>query len=927
MHITKQKLFLVILFILSINNVFALHEKTYTSDSIETAKEYYIKGVYYGNKGKLDSALFFAQKAVELFKSNQKIDSTNLANAYQSLGIINKLLGKYDDAIRCYNNAEVIYNSSSNYPLLSYIYANKANIYFIQQDYSKAKDYHLRALDIFTKDSLRFRNQIASTYTNLGNIFRKNNDFHTAIFHYKNSLRLKDLKASYSTLGNLALCYEKTGEYTLAKQYYKKAITIIESNFGINNIKNAVYILNYAIFLSNQNNREEALKFFKASVDIYRKNYGSNHPNLSGCYNDLGIHFLKYNQTDSALFYFQKSLIALSQNFNDSNVSSNPSINNVLSKTHLLSSLKNKAIALSKLANKNSDPEKYILSLTTFDLAIDAVNKIRSGYLSEESKLFLADNEFETFSNALDIAYKLYKTTGDKLYLEKAFNYSESGKSAILTEALKNIQALNIGGIPDSLIIQEKQLEKNIWSYEELIYEENKKKDPDLNKLEFWNKFLFEEKQKYDKLSVYLESNFTKYQTLKHLHSSTSIKEVQKKIKRKDVLIEFFYTDNKIYTFLIGKTKSDLFLQNIDQTFHYHLSNLLKSLSDNNFSNHGYKEFLQYQESSFFIYDKLFKPFNDKIKNKELIIIPDGKLAYLPFEVLTTNKNTFDRINYNQLPYFLYKNTFSYSYSASFLFEEYNIKNKNIAKLAGFAPSYENTEGIQDEKYSFRQKYREKLFPLKGIKKEVEVISGLIGGDVYIDDEANEANFKKNASYYDILHLAMHTIIDDTNPMYSKMVFTQTNDSTEDGFLNTFELYNMNLNARMTVLSSCNSGSGILHRGEGVLSMARGFVYSGCPSIIMTLWSVEDNSGVKLMTSFYSYLLKGNNKSHSLKQSKMDFIKNADQLKSHPYFWSGYVVIGNKDALFTSYTKEILFVGLFSILLILGVFYKRSRKS
>jgi len=173
----------------------------------------------------------------------------------------------------------------------------------------------------------------------------------------------------------------------------------------------------------------------------------------------------------------------------------------------------------------------------------------------------------------------------------------------------------------------------------------------------------------------------------------------------------------------------------------------------------------------------------------------------------------------------------------------------------------------------------------------------------------------------------MHTIIDDTNPMYSKMVFTQTNDSTEDGFLNTFELYNMNLNARMTVLSSCNSGNGILHRGEGVLSMARGFVYSGCPSIIMTLWSVEDNSGVKLMTSFYSYLLKGNNKSHSLKQSKMDFIKNADQLKSHPYFWSGYVVIGNKDALFTSYTKEILFVGLFSILLILGVFYKRSRKS
>ena len=119
----------------------------------------------------------------------------------------------------------------------------------------------------------------------------------------------------------------------------------------------------------------------------------------------------------------------------------------------------------------------------------------------------------------------------------------------------------------------------------------------------------------------------------------------------------------------------------------------------------------------------------------------------------------------------------------------------------------------------------------------------------------------------------------------------------------------MKLNCRMTVLSSCNSGNGKLQRGEGVMSLARGFVYAGCPSIIMTLWSVEDKSGVELMIDFYKNLLKGKTKSESLRDSKIDFIKHSDQLKAHPYFWSGYVVIGDNEPLFSN-KLHILIIGI-----------------
>ena len=105
----------------------------------------------------------------------------------------------------------------------------------------------------------------------------------------------------------------------------------------------------------------------------------------------------------------------------------------------------------------------------------------------------------------------------------------------------------------------------------------------------------------------------------------------------------------------------------------------------------------------------------------------------------------------------------------------------------------------------------------------------------------------------------MHAFIDDSQPAYSRLAFFQNDneDAENNGWLNTADIYNLDLNARLTVLSACNTGSGKLRKGEGVMSLARGFLYAGCPSIVMTLWEVEDNAGTKIMESFYKNLEKG----------------------------------------------------------------------
>jgi CHAT domain-containing protein len=227
----------------------------------------------------------------------------------------------------------------------------------------------------------------------------------------------------------------------------------------------------------------------------------------------------------------------------------------------------------------------------------------------------------------------------------------------------------------------------------------------------------------------------------------------------------------------------------------------------------------------------------------------------------------------------------------------------------------------------FLEQYREHLVPIPGVKDEVRMINRLVDGDIYLDEEATETRFKQNAENYDILHLAMHTIVNNEDPMYSKLAFVQNIDSLNDGFLNTYEIYNMRFNARMAVLSSCKTGFGKLMKGEGVMSLARGFMYAGCPSIVMTLWEVSDKSGAKLMQDYYQSLIKGKSKAKALQEAKINFLKKADNLKANPYFWSTYVLIGDANPIYEKDRSFLYWIG--ALILVTGVFlavYLRNQR-
>jgi CHAT domain-containing protein len=267
----------------------------------------------------------------------------------------------------------------------------------------------------------------------------------------------------------------------------------------------------------------------------------------------------------------------------------------------------------------------------------------------------------------------------------------------------------------------------------------------------------------------------------------------------------------------------------------------------------------------------------------------------------------------------------TYAYSGTLLSETKKVSRKLRNSALVFAPEYRGDIYVDSIMVS-RQLSGEMLDRIPGAREEAINVNRILGGDLFLDVDATESRFKERASEGDVIHLAMHTLLNDAEPMYSKMVFYLDDDGPNDGKLNTYEVYNIPLNAKMVVLSSCNTGSGYLQSGEGVMSLARGFFYSGSPAVVMSLWEVDDRSGSQIVGKFYSNLQKGYSKSKSLRRARITYLKEADQMRSHPYFWCTTVIMGDDSPIFYSRVRIGMII-LLGIALILGIYFRQRIRS
>jgi CHAT domain-containing protein len=250
---------------------------------------------------------------------------------------------------------------------------------------------------------------------------------------------------------------------------------------------------------------------------------------------------------------------------------------------------------------------------------------------------------------------------------------------------------------------------------------------------------------------------------------------------------------------------------------------------------------------------------------------------------------------YRKLPYLIRESALSYAPSATTFFDELNLHSThNNGRILAYGPDYGANNAVLDQKDENGKLLRSILSDLKNSPAEIRILRDYFKVNTYTGHDATETSFKKDASGFRVLHLAMHAIINNENPLYSKLIFFKPKgDTLDDGMLNASELINMELHADMAVLSACNTGSGKMMKGEGIMSLSRDFFYAGVPGIVMTAWAVEDRAGVKLMEYFYKYISMGKPRNEALRLAKIEYLDHCDKLTSHPHYWAAYMNVGD----------------------------------
>ena len=879
--------------------------------------------IIYAQEGNYQQAGEAFARAMEINERVYKPEDPALAMGYLNLGRFFTYVNKENEALAYFDRAEklIISRLGPEHSDLSSLYMNKGQIFVHQADYEKALIYFKRSLAIAQKNFPPGNSQILLLNMNIGYALEKKGELENALNYYLASIPVEQNDPSViKTFQNLAGLYSAMGDITKAEEYYKKSILLADKILGKTHPETALLYTRYGYFQLSENLDDRGFGMFKRALDISLLNYGNINREVSNNYVRLGYYYAVLEKNHEALENYQKAIISITPGFTETNILSNPEESLLNPDRYLINALNGKANALFVEALNKNDIKLLEKSLETYKLSVKVIEKLRAIYQNEESKLQISGDERSTYLDAVKVAVELYKKSGNVSYAEEAFRYADKGKSAVLLASMLDLEAKQFGKIPPLILNLENRLKLDLGSYARYIYEEQLKPAPDQNKISLWESLSFKIQTRYDSLINVLEKVYPDYYNLKYKENVLEIAKIQQNLDQDRTLIEYALADTMVYIFVISKNKFAVESHRIDNNFRKNILTLVSATNTDNLMSPGMDDYLSYSNAAYALYSDLLKPVEKLNSNKKLIIIPDGEIGYISFEMLLSSPADSTTMNFRKLPYLIYDYVISYGASASLQFSDLQRNNrKPVRNLLAMAPSYTNLTNLEEDGFLDESGNTVYLLPIPGVEDEIKEIRKVLTGKSLVGDEATEKSFKNKASEYNILHFAMHTLINNEKPMLSKLVFYQDGDSIEDGMLNTYELFGMDLNAGLAVLSACNTGTGKLLKGEGIMNLARGFIYAGVPGIVMTMWSVEDQASAQVVNSFYKYLNKGLPKDEALRQAKLDMLSEGDMLKSHPYYWAAYVTIGDYSPM--TFIKPIWLNLIFMLILMISLPY------
>lgn len=466
----------------------------------------------------------------------------------------------------------------------------------------------------------------------------------------------------------------------------------------------------------------------------------------------------------------------------------------------------------------------------------------------------------EILSMAIKTCYEGYLQSGGRKYLEDFWYFTELSKSSMYVGQAQMNMLLKEYGVPESLIKRGQELSLLISNYgTEGVDAANSKQ---------MLKYL----QEKDELDKKIADEYPEYAKKKGEPLIASMAQAQEMLAENEVIVSFEVQGDTIWALTMDK-KGGKITQLQTTGLKGQIDEMVLALRQSDL-----KAFSKVSHS---LYKQLLAPLGMVGGTKSLYIFADGHLEYLPFELLLTSEAQTHDFRY--LPYLLRDKTvhFYQSATAMRMSRGYKPSYRGSFKAAFFAPDIAlANEALKSD-----------LALLPGATQEVGLLSRISGGKLYPQGEAHFTNVVSEMSSSNIIHIATHTLPSQQSVESNSLVLEP--DTTGKAMANFYDFMAIKQFPELITLSACNTGRGEMNKALGVLSVGKGLVFAGCPSVLMTIWPVDDRTGGRVLDFFYENLEKGMDKAQALREAKLRFLDESDPVSASPYHWGGYVLSGS----------------------------------
>lgn len=880
-------------------------------------------GIHQYLEDQLDTALVLFSESIKIRESILPATHPEMGHSFYLLGRTHYYLDNNDAAIKAFKQSFQIYESQQNCAMVVSVLRMLGDTYDYLEEQELAEAYYdlllANARQCYDLDNPA----LANLYFYAARVFSDNKKKRTKALEYYQIAQQIFERGNNEETNNYVSSLMNQGAVYIDLEKYEAAFKALNQAFLLKKEREDesgldIYYECIGAIYRRQKQYNQSLAAYQKAFDIRIAESDTVSKDINYAYHNLAEVHQESGDFQQAVDLYQKALQSADRNFTSSDYFDNPKPDNLdltIESKELIKDLDFKGRLFYEWYNESGDIVHLKIALASYRCAIELIDGKRADLISDGSKLLWQEKLFPVFEHALKVALEIYEKEGLLEMKDLIYEWMEQSKSMVLLESLA-AQQEEVGSVgQDSLLRQIELLEDQVSSLQREFIEtpadDRLKKDFLKAQIDYWETKRI--------LNEYKSSFRNQIQEL----DQTTLSDFQAQLNDEHSLfVEYFVGNQEVFALFFNKNQSYVFSTKLDD-IPEQTKRLRGLLSTPNESLESYEAF---QKLSHQLYLQLLSAglntFDESID--KITIIPDGILAALPFEVLLDQPSEAKTVYYgpDQLPYLINQYAINYAFSIATLIQQRSNQKQNAKHTyLGMAPEFK----AQAAAAPSRQCNQGSLGPLLENKNEVEAINQLLSGKIASGVNANKSFFLKEGMDAQILHLATHACVDNQEPAKSKIFFS-------DDHLYAHELYQLELKAQMVVLSACETGVGEFQRGEGVMSLARGFAQSGAPSLTLSYWSVSDQSTAQLMRNYYTALAKGEPKHQALRSAKLDYLQNQEQLQRlHPYYWSAFVHFGDVEPIdlqsgYHFFWGYLLMIGaIAALLLFAGIQIRKSR--